>query len=225
MSSLPTTANAPELPNLNMFFSTTATWLIPEGFDKVSQATEFFVILLQIERTVQRILKDPTAESLISSDSVLDSVSRAKCRELWEMMFTKTEEVKAKLRSFRGQFSPQSSVSIQLGNRDPAANSSDVPPLVDSYIDWWADRLSKLQAMSYEQDSRVLFRIKLKRLDEDTQKKDFNNLKETLKKMEWFANIISPTATRFPSGELPSTLHAPDASATGDSTSASGANV
>ncbi|KAJ7793643.1 hypothetical protein B0H13DRAFT_2393622 [Mycena leptocephala] len=214
MLPLPTTANAPELPNLNMFLSTTATWLIPEGFDKVSQAAEFFVILLQIERTVQRILKDPTAKSLISSDSVLDSVSRAKCRELWEMMFTGVEEVMVKLRLFRKQ------------NQDSAANSSsNAPPLVDSCIDWWADRLSKLQTMSYRQDSHLLFRIHLKHHDKVTLNHDIEILKETLKKMEGFANIISPTATHFPSGELPSTLHAPDASATGDFTSASGANV
>jgi hypothetical protein len=84
------------------------------------------VILLQIERIVQRILKDPTAESLNSSDSVLDSVSRAKCRELWEIIFPKTKEIKAKLRSFRGQFSPQSNVSKeQVVDRDHATNSSN----------------------------------------------------------------------------------------------------
>ncbi|KAJ7789744.1 hypothetical protein B0H13DRAFT_2173934 [Mycena leptocephala] len=222
MSSLPTTANAPELPNLNMFIGTTATWLLPEGFNKASQAAEFFVILLQIERIVQRILKDPNAESLNSSDSV----SRAKCRELWEIMFSKTKEIKAKLRSFRGQFSPQSNVSKeQVVDRDHATNSSNVPPLVDSCIDWWADRLSKLQAMSYRQDSELLFRINWKHLDEVAQNSDLNNLKETLKKLEWFANIISPTVTHVPSGELISTLRAPEASANGDSTRSSGANV
>ncbi|KAJ7875668.1 hypothetical protein B0H13DRAFT_2056261 [Mycena leptocephala] len=222
MSSLPTTANAPELPNLNMFLDTTATWPLPEGFNKASQVAEFFVILLQIEKIIQRILKDPTAENLNSSDSV----SRAKCRKLWEMMFTKTEEVKAKLRSFREQLGSQSSASTKLGNRDHAVNSSDGPLLVDSCIDWWADRLVKLQTMSYRQDSHLLFRTHLKHHDKVTLNSDFDNLKETLKKMEWFANIISPTAyTHVPSGELPSTLHAADASANGDSTSASGANV
>lgn len=165
------------------------------------------MILLQIERIVQSILKNPTAKSLNSSDSVLDSVSRAKCRELWEMMFTQTEEVKTKLRSFRRQIRPQSGVSIELGNPDHTPNSSDgkrdstlsiqistqnpppVLPLVDSCIDWWADRLSKLQAMSYRQDSNLLFRIHLKRLDKVTLNSDFDNLKDTLKKMEGFANV------------------------------------